>query len=155
MVSAEVQRDFMEFLHSTQQVAVLATVDQHGEPMAATVYFLVDEQFNVYFLTKTFSRKYANLEKNDHVALVIGTENNPVTAQIQGRAEKLVTPEYGEWEQKFLHAFFKNEFVAPLFQLSPEKNDIVIYRVKPTWIRWLDLRREKNKVDNTFVQILP
>lgn len=154
MVNPEIQKDFMEFLRS-QEIAVVATVGANGEPMAATVYFLVDDQFHFFFLTKTFARKHENLAKNKTIALVIGTENHPVTAQVQGTAEKLSDPLFGEWLQKFIQSFSKNEFVAPLFQLAPEKNDIVIYQVTPTWIRWLDLRREKDKVDNTFVQILP
>lgn len=155
MIDSQTHMDFMEFLRS-KSVAVLSTVTPDGQPESATVFFVVDGDLNFYFMTKNFSRKYANLEQNQRVSLVVGTENEPVTAQIQGTAEKTTDPkEFDQRMQMLKENFFKNEFVAPLFQMTSEKNDVVIYKVTPFWIRWLDLRSKKEKVDGGFVQILP
>lgn len=143
----------MEFLRS-KSVAVLSTVASSGQPMSAAVYFTVDTHFNFYFMTKNFSRKYENLESNPNVALVVGSENEPVTAQVQGKAEKIVDQqEELSVLEELKKVFFKNTYVAPLYQLSEEKNKMVIYKITPTWVRWLDLRGEK--VNGEFVQILP
>jgi len=145
----------MQFLRSNS-VAVISTVASDGQPESATIYFVVNGKFTFYFMTKNFSRKYTNLETNPKVALVIGTENEPVTAQIQGTAEKITDPKEFDKAMSLLEQnFLKNEFVAPLFQLSPEKNDIIIYRITPSWMRWLDLRSDKEKVDGDFIQIIP
>lgn len=156
MVDEKTKIDFMEFLKS-KQVAVISTVSSDGQPESATIYFIVKEHFTFYFMTKNFSRKYKNLETNPHVALVIGTENTPVTAQIQGTAEKITDPAESDTRLKeLMESIFKNDYVAPLFQMEPpEKNEVVVYKITPSWIRWLDLRSEKEKVTGDFVQILP
>ena len=155
MTDPQTQREFMEFVRS-KSVAVLSTVTPDNLPESATIYFVIGENYTLYFMTKTFSRKYTNLEKNPHAALVIGTENEPATAQIQGIAEKITDPEEFDKRMEMLKQnFFKNDYVAPLFQMAPEKNDLVIYKVIPSWIRWLDLRSEKEKVAGGFIQIIP
>lgn len=155
MIDPQTHVDFMEFLKS-KSVAVISTVGVDGQPESATIYFVVGENFTFYFMTKNFSRKYANLEKNPKIALVVGSENVPVTAQIQGTAAKITDEkEFDRRLEMLKQNFLKNEYVAPLFQISPEKNELVIYKITPAWIRWLDLRSEKGKVDGGFVQILP
>jgi general stress protein 26 len=156
MVDSKTQIDFMEFLRS-KLVAVLSTVAPDGQPESATIYFNVGENYSIYFMTKNFSEKYKNLESNPKVALVVGTENEPVTAQIQGIAEKITDPKEIDLRLKeLMQRFLRNDYVAPLFQMSPpDKNKVVVYKITPFWIRWLDLRSEKEKVDGDFAQILP
>lgn len=153
MVTPEQETKFREFIQSNI-VAVLSTVSPKGLPMSATVYYFADEKCNFYFMTKTFSRKYENLKHNPNVALVIGTENKPVTVQVQGIAEQIIDPqELNERFEQIKQRFFRNDYVAPLFQMVPEKNEIVIYKLTPSWIRYLDLRGEN--VDTGYIQILP
>jgi general stress protein 26 len=155
MMPFDIQADFMDFLKS-KKVAVISTVSSDGKPESATIYFIVSENFTFYFMTKSFTRKYANLQHNPQVALVVGADNEPVTAQIQGMVTQVTDQkEFLERLDLLRKNFFENEFVAPLYQLAPERNDIVIFKITPSWIRWLDLRREKNKIDSGFVQILP
>lgn len=152
MADPNSEEKYAQFLRS-KMTAVISTISPAGQPMSATIYFEVDENFIFYFMTKKFTRKYENLEKNPEVALVIGTENEPATVQLQGRAEKILDPKEFDMRMNLLRKrFFKNDYVAPLFQLAPEKNDMVLYRITPSWIRWLDLRDEN--VSGNFVQIL-
>lgn len=143
----------LKFLKS-KSVAVLSTVSSTNQPMAATIYYTIDDHFIVYFMTKGFTRKYQNLEANREVSLVVGTENIPVTVQIQGTAEKIDNDlEYAQYLGELKNRFFQNTFIAPLFQLQDEKNTIVFYKIIPSWIRWLDLRDTSGQ--KGFVQILP
>lgn len=152
MVDPIYKTKLMEFLRS-KMIAVISTISSEEKPESATIYYDVDENFNFYFMTKIFTRKYANLEKNTEVALVIGTENEPITAQIQGKA-KLITDneEYNLKMEQLEKRFLKNEYVAPLFQLNSGENKVVLFKVTPTWIRWLDLRGEN--INGNFIQIL-
>lgn len=145
--------DFMQYLRS-KTIAVISTVSPTGQPMAATIYFVIDDKFNFYFTTKSFTRKHENLEHNPNVALVIGADNEPVTAQIQGKAERIT--EQGEIDLRMSQIeeiFGKNEYVAPLFQLAPPRNEVLVYKITPNWMRWLDLRGDKT--DGDFIQIMP
>lgn len=145
--------EFIEFLRS-KTTAVISTVSPAGQPMAATIYFVVDDDFNFYFTTKSFTRKNQNLETNPNVALVVGTQSEPVTAQIQGVATRITNQ--GEIDLRMgqiEEIFAKNQYVAPLFQLAPPRNEVLVYKITPNWMRWLDLRGDKT--DGDFVQILP
>jgi len=153
MSTTTAQTEFMEYLRS-KSIAVISTVSPNGQPMSATIYFAVDENFNFYFSTKHFTRKHTNLEHNHEVALVIGTGNEPATAQIQGTAEKITDPKEFELKMALMEkVLFKNDYVAPLFQMQSDKNEIELYKITPTWIRWFDFRGEK--ADGGFIQILP
>jgi|SRR6185437_1828568 len=152
MVDFTTKTKFLDFVKS-KFTAVIATVSYTGKPTAATIYFIMDENLNMYFLTKKFARKFENLQNDHNVALVIGIDNEPATAQIEGIASQIINEKeldlrLGQLQEKF----FNNDFVAPLFQLSSDKNDLILYKITPKWIRWLDLRGESKTGD--FVQIL-
>lgn len=143
----------LEFING-KSIAVVSTVTPQNKPMSATVYFVVDDNLNFYFTTKTFSRKYRNILENPNVSMVVGTDNEPVTAQIEGVAQKINDKsEFDRFFVKFHEIFSKNSYVAPIFQLSPVDNTLVMFKITPNFIRWLDLRGDK--VDNDFVQIIP
>ena len=153
MVDEIIYNKFFDFLKSNP-VAVLSTVSPTQEPMAATIFFSVDNKLNFYFMTKSFTRKFNNIEQNNKVSLVVGTGNVPVTAQIQGKAEKIVDPEELKTRlDELKNVFTKNEFVGPLFEIVGEENEIIIFKITPSWIRWLDLREGGD--NNEFIQILP
>lgn len=148
---------FLDFLKS-KNVAVISTVSEANQPMSATIYYVVDNDFNFYFMTKSFTRKFRNLKHNKEVALAVGTENTPVTAQIQGTAEQIT--DIKEFEERFKEMtkiLQENKYVGPLFEIvaneDADHNEIMLFKVTPTWIRWLDLREDLN--NNNFVQILP
>jgi general stress protein 26 len=147
-----VKTKFLEFVKS-KYTAVIASVSYTGNPAAATIYFFMDEDLNIYFMTKKFARKFENLQNDHNVALVIGIDNEPATVQIEGIASQITEGEEFDLRMEQLQKkFFHNDFIAPLFQLSPDKNEIILYKITPKWIRWLDLRGENKNGD--FVQIL-
>lgn len=152
MVDVGTRIKFTEYIRN-KMIAVISTVSSTGQPESATIYFDFDEDFHFYFMTKNFSRKYINLQHNPQVSLVIGTENEPATVQVQGKAEEIKNPEEMSIRLgKLKNRFFENTYVAPLFQLSSDKNTVVVYKITPSWIRWLDLR-EPNQ-NSSFIQIL-
>jgi len=144
---------FLTFLKN-KQVAVISTVSETNQPESATIFYAVDDDLTFYFTTKSFTRKYKNLEHNHEVSLVIGTENVPVTVQIQGRAEQIQDDiEASQRLTQLRDVFTKNEFVGPLFEMVGEKNELILYKITPTWIRWLDMREGTDH--NEFIQVLP
>src|SRR3989338_2566340 len=76
----------LEFLrgHST---AVLATASVTGEPQAAPMYFLVDDDFTFHFFTAKNSQKVKHIKQNKHVAIVVGFGPEITTVQVRGDAE--------------------------------------------------------------------
>lgn len=68
-------------------IGVLATSDSSGQPHAATIYFVVDPNLNVYFMTKERTTKFRNLQQNPKAALAIYEAVSQSTVQIVGSAE--------------------------------------------------------------------
>lgn len=72
-----------EFLNKNR-VGVLATTSSDGYPHAATMYFTVDEDLNIYFVTKEKTTKYRNLTQNPNAAFVVHEPMSQSTVQVSG-----------------------------------------------------------------------
>ncbi len=70
-------------------VGVLSTVTADGNPHGAVVYFTIDEDFVVSFVTKAQTRKYDNLMHHNHVTLTVFDQQTQTTAQIIGKAVEI------------------------------------------------------------------
>lgn len=130
------RRDALDFLKK-HTAGVLATVSNDGKPHASAVFYTVDDSFNIYFLTKIDSRKYAAMRAHPQVAFAVGRLDVPQTLQIEGVATELRSD-----EEKAAHvpALMKtltenNPMYIPLAKMDSE---VVIIWIQPKWIRWGD-----------------
>jgi len=93
-MTAVSMKDVLAFLNS-QIICVLATVSPTGQPQAATVFYWIDDiqgdKFNIYIVTRQHTRKFKNLTNNPLVSVVVGTQFEPITVQIDGQALLLDT----------------------------------------------------------------
>jgi uncharacterized protein YhbP (UPF0306 family) len=85
---SERQRRIYHFL-GDNHVGVLATIDPNNEPHGAVIYHIIDKDFNVSFLTKTGTKKYDNLVRNNHVVLVVYEPASQTVAQVIGKAVEI------------------------------------------------------------------
>lgn len=81
-----------EFLRS-HDVAVLSTINEDDEIDAATIYYIVDRDNRIYFITKSSTAKAHNLYVHGYVALTIFDEEKMSTAQIKGICDFEDSPE--------------------------------------------------------------
>lgn len=70
-------------------VGVLSTITPDGDPHGAVIYFTIDEDFVVSFVTKGQTRKYDNLKRNNHVTLTVFEPKSQTTAQVIGEAVEI------------------------------------------------------------------
>lgn len=77
-------------------MGVLSTVSADGEPWGAAIYYVADEDFTFYFVTRVETFKYQNLDKNPHAALTIADADAQTTVQASGLVTKLPPEEYVE-----------------------------------------------------------
>jgi len=89
--SPNIQTKVHKFL-SEHRLATLATVAETKVPNAAAIYYIVDKEFNIYFMTRIESRKFLNLEINPTVSMVITDETTMETVQLSGVAERIENP---------------------------------------------------------------
>ena len=116
--------------------AVISTVNQYNHPQAAMVYYIADDDFNLYFLTRQSSRKYANLQHNPAVAVVVADPINQISIQLEGKAKDISdqkqTPPFAERLLSLLND--KHFHTAPLFQIDSGAARVI--RVTPEWLRY-------------------
>ncbi len=154
-VNADVRKSALKFLRA-QSVIVISTVSPDGEPQSATVNFITDEDFNIYFATRKSSRKFKNITSNPKVSVVAGFDvERPSTLQVQGAAEvvtenkisKLI--ELGEGMLAHEHNWW------PLLRVTGL--DFAIIKITPDWARWLrfDVDPKSGKYNEEYDQVFP
>jgi nitroimidazol reductase NimA-like FMN-containing flavoprotein (pyridoxamine 5'-phosphate oxidase superfamily) len=83
-----------EELESIQQsLGVISTVNEFNKPESATMYYFYDNAFNIFFVTRSESRKYKNIQKNPNVSFVVSSEHPAKTIQIEGVASEVFDPD--------------------------------------------------------------
>ena len=152
MDKEKIKKEVLEFLKS-KVVAVIATVSPDDTPEAATIHYVVDDDLNFYFMSETNSRKVQNIATNNKVALVVGTEDIPVTVQIQGEVSPIDNGE--ELMQRFhqLAEASNQGNYKPLLEGLKGRPGGSFYKVKPTWLQWTDFRESSNEMRNPIVLI--
>ena len=131
------RKKHLKFLYEfikKHKLAVIATTDGNGRPEAAVIGVAVDKNLEIICGTYNTSRKYLNLKKNARVALVIGWEKAQ-TVQYEGIAEEL---DENEAEQALDTILAKTPSAARYV----EREYKVVYRIKPSWIRFSDLSKD-------------
>ena len=71
------------------QVGVLSTVDPNNDPHATAIYYAVEPDLTITFMTKSGTKKSDNIAHNNHVMLLVYEPSSQTTVQIKGKAEKI------------------------------------------------------------------
>lgn len=130
---SDIVRGFLE----TQAAMSLATINQHGNPESAPLFYVSDERFNLYWLSSPTSRHSINLTARKQVSAGIYPSvwdwSDIVGLQVEGEAEIIGDDRIREQIMMLYMRKFK----------LPEDFDSAIasstlYVLRPGWIRWLD-----------------
>lgn len=116
---------------SKAPLAVLSTMGEcHDGPESALIAFAQNEDLELYFMTFADSRKYANLQRNPSVSLVIGFECK--TIQYEGAACELRETAIEE----ALYAFSLKQTPCSSDYLHDSRARF--FKIKPKWVRYSD-----------------
>ena len=120
------------------RTGVLATTSESGQPHASAVYYVCDDDFNIYFFTLLNSRKRAAMSQNPKVAFTVGAQDVPQTMQIEGVAVELRdTEELSAHVEALTEVLTSNStYYAPIMLL--DRSELILVWIKPSWIRWAD-----------------
>ena len=116
-----------EFLRQ-QNLGVISTVSEQGTLEAALVNYGVTEDLDLILETLHTSRKYRNLCRNPHMAMVVGTGKECLTCQYEG----VVSWPSDAALPGLLDVYFAARPEGLLHRGWP---DLVYLHVRPTWIR--------------------
>lgn len=125
-------RDFL----ITHSIGILATASPDGVPHAATIYFVIDPDFSVYFLTKARTQKHTNLEHNPKAALAVYDAESQTSVQVQGAVESLTDPEHIQQihERIVIVTHLTSEGEKPPVD-KLDAGDYAAYRLRPELVK--------------------
>lgn len=123
--------ELIEFVRA-RGLAVVASQGPDGTPQAALVGVAATDDAELVFDTSRSSRKFANIEREAKVAVVIGWDDE-VTVQCEGPADVLT----GADRERCLEAYFAQ---YPDGRDRAKSENIAHVRVRPRWVRLADFR---------------
>jgi general stress protein 26 len=148
-------QDLIKIFLKNQHSGVLATADSVGNPHAAVIYFVLDDDFSILFTTKRETQKCKNIEENNQAALVVYDEPTQTTAQIFGHTEFVN-------DEKIRDRIIENmgnvsmersiENIPPVAKLVA--GEYVVVRINPTVIKMAEYGFAKPGDENLFETIL-
>ena len=118
----------------SKSLMTISSLNADGAPQAAVVGVGVTDDLELVFGTSNQSRKYGNITRNPKVAAVIGWDG-PQTVQYEGEARELS----GEEAEKYSELYYEKNPQALKHKGRPDQT---YFLVKPTWVRYTDLRTD-------------
>lgn len=141
----------LDFLR-TQFIMEIAT-SHKDKPAASIVLYMVDDDFNFYFVTHNDSYKSQNLLNNPRISLAIW-KHQEMLVQVDGAAQPVIDEREKERLMDELADAATNDeaFWPPVFRIKGDK--YIIFKVTPHWLRSLDLTRNTiRQEDSPFTEL--
>ncbi len=134
-------------------MGVLSTVSPDGTPWGAAVYYVADEDFTFYFVTRAQTAKYQNLDKTPLAALTVADAEEQVTVQASGKVTEVPVEDYMEI------VFGRLAKVRPKGDLhwSPPMDKLragnyMPLRLEPSKLHYADYRHLKSDMDADYIE---
>ncbi|OGE33097.1 hypothetical protein A3C59_02880 [Candidatus Daviesbacteria bacterium RIFCSPHIGHO2_02_FULL_36_13] len=139
----------LEFLKNNR-LATIATMSLEGNPQASLIYYVTDDNFHIYMVTSTESRKIKNIFRKNKVALVIGQEVEPIVLQIEGEA-KIVDDQDKKKEIANRYLKLANESNPksinwPPIRKIPSESGFIIVEIMITWFKFSDFSKTESLI---------
>ena len=129
-------------------VAALSTIMPGNVAHGTAIYYYVDEDFNFYFLTKSETLKFKNIETNNSASLVVIDQETLQTVQVDGVAEEVdYKNEYASQLQMYNQTLARNRqewHKVPLTHVPGSEWTFV--KVTPKWMRWTDYKNWEHSI---------
>lgn len=116
---------------SAHHTGTLGTIAKEGIPHLAAVYYTVDDNFVLRFVTKAGTQKHSNIKRNKHVQFLVFDEKTQLTIRIDGVAHEILD---GELRTKAVNRMYwlanQNDFNSPPIS-KLYAGEYVAYRIVP------------------------
>jgi len=140
-----------EFLAGQSTLALATAGLRDGRPEVAPLFFVSDDDLNLYWISDPDSRHSRNITDWNDVAVTIFVPTwdwaGIKGVQIEGDVMAL----QGEGERRRVLALYRAKFPFVDERFAGLIEDSVLYMLRPRWLRWLDnARRFGYKQDFTL-----
>ena len=123
-------KDLIYQFITQQKLAVVSTINSHGNPESALVGIAVSINLEIIFDTVTASRKYQNILRNPNLSIVVGWDDE-ITIQYEGHAMVLGNDSDADNMREIYYRAYPD---------GRERADtwpgLVHIKISPKWIRY-------------------
>ncbi|MCC7289727.1 pyridoxamine 5'-phosphate oxidase family protein [bacterium] len=135
------REDLLDFLKKIKLLA-LATTDDKDLPWISNVYFGVDAEMNLYFVSKKTTNHCLHIKKQAKVAFTVAsynaeTDGDRCSIQGTGKTSQVTSPEEIEVGAKAIQQKFPDWIVKPE-DVIDSPNHREMYRIKPSYMKFLN-----------------
>jgi len=136
-------------------MGVLSTASKDGTPWGAAVYYISDESFNCYFVTRVETFKYKNMDINPVAALTVADNKMQTTVQLVGKIAKVPVHDY---MQLFFDKFAKlrpeddYHWAPPLEKIH--KGNYMALKLAPLHLQYADYSQTKRDVQADYIETI-
>lgn len=130
----------------------LSTVSKDGRPHTAILLYTADDDFSIYFITHTDSKKTNNIAQNKFVSLAIW-DIKKMSLQIEGEAAPVTDRQKQEdvIERILASNVVRKDFWPPM--LSIKGQAYTVFKIKPNSILRFDLTQGHNSNEVPMTKI--
>jgi uncharacterized protein len=131
------QLEIIAGLLRAESTVALATVDEHGEPCVASLFYLVDGDMNLYWLSSAASMHSRNLgiDSTASAAIHRHTEHWKEICGVQMRGRVEVVSE-AERRSTLLKVYCERFSLGSVLRMSIGRS--TMYQFRPEWFRYID-----------------
>ena len=141
-----------EFLKSNH-MGILSTVTEEGKPWGSAIFFVVDEDFNIFFVTRMETFKYQNMDKNSYAALTVADHETLTTVQLSGKITRVPAENYMDVIFNKLAAIEpkgKSDWTPPLMKVH--KGDYIPLQLTPSTLQYADYSTRSSDIDHEYIE---
>lgn len=152
--NTETKQKALNFL-KRNPMGVLSTVSEDGKPWGSAVYYVAEDDFTCYFVTRSGTRKYQNIEQNPAVALTVADSDDQVTVQLAGTLSAVPSKDIIDVVFKKL-AHVKpagdTDWLPPVIKVH--NGDWMILSLTPNRVQYADFKQHKTEVSDSYIETI-
>ncbi len=133
-------------------IAIMATVDEGGQPSTSTIFYALTKKDEIHFITKSQTQKSKNLKQNDKAALTIAKLEGPVAVNMIGHAVEVSDTDERDEVMKKIMKISQEQLHdhAPIIKLH--KGGFIVFRFVPTQAKMTDFSKHVGEVSESTRQ---
>lgn len=136
-------------------MGVLSTVSEKSKPWGAAIYFVTDENFNFFFVTREKTQKFKNIEARPIVAITVADPETQTTVQASGTISKVPSKEIIDIVFKKLASIKPKgdiNWIPPVIKVH--QGDWMILQISPDYVQFADYKLRKTEINDSYIRKL-
>jgi uncharacterized pyridoxamine 5'-phosphate oxidase family protein len=144
-------RKFLE-KHS---MGVLSTVSEDGKPWGSAIYFVTDDDFNFYFVTRVNTLQHQNMNYLPVAAITVADSDSQQTVQVMGAISRVSTSDmvdivFNKLVKIRPHSDYS--WVPPVDKLHG--GDYMVLRLTPEKLQYADYKEPKSDEHREYIETI-